>query len=199
MKKSIILFGNPNTGKSTYCKKMASKYSLDGLLYWTGSISELKDYLCKPAIIIDNIKLIILDGVGSIKKIKDLNDYFNISLLKHIKLIITSNSILPDVMRDNFHLLHNSFRVVDTNLNEEWIWLSEYEPIHKSPFKLKSKSRVRIKSVYKDAIQKVIVVFTRMQADEALFSEAMELVKSGNLDKDKVMAFVNKAFNKHSS
>lgn len=200
MKKSIILFGGPNTGKSNYCRKMASKYSLDGLLYWTNSINELRTYLYQPTIMIENIKLIILDGIGSIKKLIYLDSLiYNNDRFKHIKLIITSNSILPDVMRDKFHILKDNFRIVDTNLNEEWIWVSELQAINKVPFKLKSKSRVRLKSVYKDAIQKVIVVFTRMQADEALFLEAMEIAMSDRLDKDKVMAFINKAYNKHAS
>lgn len=200
MKKSIILFGDPNTGKSTYCKKIVNKYGHDGLLYWTGSVSELKVHLVKPTIIIENIKLIILDGVSSIKKIMELDDFFyKNSVLRHIKLIITSNNILPDVMRDKFHILKDNFRIVNTTLNEEWNWVSELQAINKVPFKLKSKTQVCLKSVYKNGIQKIIVVFTKIQTDEALFLEAMEIANGDTLDKDKVMAFVNKAYNKHAS
>ena len=199
MKKSIILFGGPNTGKSTYCKEKSKKYLNSGLLNWNSNFLELKAYLTNPVVIPDNVKLITLEGVTTIRKILQFNNFFyrsDTTKFEHIKLIITSNSICPDEIRDKFHILKDNFRVVNTNLNEEWNYVSELQSINKVPFKLKSKVSKKNKDAKYDrfmiALQKASILYNKALVDTQLSKDLFSVFESGEVDKIKAFSFQNK-------
>lgn len=199
MKKSIILFGDRETGKTAYCEKMASKYPANAVLRWTDSDTALKAFLTIKTVMPETIKLIILDGVRNIKYINRIDSFFHHGdspRFQHIKLIITSNNVSAHQMERSFCALRLNFKIVDTNAKEEWKSVGIFGRIHKMPFKLKSKLSNKKENIKYDrfmiALQKASDLYNKALIDIPLSKDLFSVFESGEVDLIKAHEFQEK-------